>query len=135
MSTFYGCNDEEFYDSSWEEAAISLWENGDAEIGDEATVYSMEFVKCKASDFLPSMAEDLVERAYDELGESPNDWSFGAEEDKALQGAVGDFVNYWCHANNCEPPLHRGVGKSEKIRVRFTDEFGESEIITEGGEA
>lgn len=128
MDKCYSCNEDEYYHTSIEDAVEDLWNGGQYEIGEVATIWEGDPDLKTASHFTPNMAEYLQERAYDELGEVTDSWEFSEKEDKSLQNAVNKAVDDWATANNMQPKFY-SVENVREIQVRFTNEDGDFEVV------
>lgn len=130
MDKCYSCDEENFSHSSIEDAAQDLWEGSDDhKVGDIVTIWEGDPVRHTAGGLVPNMADELTERAYDEIGEHSDTWEFSREEEKSLQEAVEKTVNEWADANNMQPRFW-GIINTREIKVRFTGENGECEEVT-----
>lgn len=119
VKTIYGHNDDLFTDRCEEEAAVSAWENGEYKIGDEVTVFSLDFRRAHASEFMPDVVEHMIDQAYGQIGEFAEEWRIGDDESKELQSAVNALVD-----SKLKCPLWWPVGKTSEHKMRFTDDTG-----------
>jgi hypothetical protein len=97
-------------DDFWENASTDLFDpvndvfqdSSDLHDGSVITVYKGLLQKSKASDHLPSVAESMIENAYDNIGECAESW-FSNEDCLELQDAVSNFVDEWMSKRNLQP--------------------------------
>lgn len=129
MDLCYSSNNEEFSHTTLADAVDEYYcHNAAPPIGSTATVYEAETKPYKASRFVPDVLDHMKESAYDEAGESAESWDFTKEQATSLQEAVEKAVDDWATANNMQPNFY-GVGKSHPIEVRFTNEYGDFELV------
>jgi len=134
MKKCYSHDEEDFSCDSVEEAAELAWDrNEENKIGDVITLWEGEAVPLSASRFTPPMADYLTERAYEEHGEYAEAWKFSKEEEKSLQDAVDALVDEWATKNNMHPRFYK-VTNVQPFQIRFTDEDGGCEVVSENTE-
>lgn len=130
----YSTNNEDFDHKTAEDAAQQLWDDpsdegeGEPKAGDVVTIYEGDCRKAIASELLPDVAEILMDQAYNEAGESSEDWEFTEEQSESLQEVMKNALDAWATANDMQPKFCTVV-KSRAVQMRFTDESGNSERV------
>lgn len=126
--TYYSINEEDFCYGCPEEAAEAVWNLGDYEVGDQFDIWEGEAVPFRAEDFIPDMADCMINSACDDMGEHADDWDFSPEESKSLQRAVKDAVSKWADQNNAHPTFY-GIKNVKKITMEFINEEGDAKTL------
>lgn len=86
--------------------------DGELSSGDVVDIYEGDVVKPKASAFLPRISELMAEIAYNDIGDTAENWP-GAESADSLQCAVSEFVDRWFD----ERKMHPEFGAVNNIRL------------------
>jgi len=125
---YYSTNEEEFSYDNLHGAVIDVLGSKGWKVGDIVSVWRGEPSPFRASYFVPTMADQLTERASDEMGEHADGWEFSKQDLETLQDAVEKAVDAWADTRNMHPKFF-SVRNVVPIEVRVLDEDGEYEII------
>ena len=128
MKKCYSTNEEDFNHDSVDESVESLLEDTYLRTGETATLWEADALQHPASYYVREMADDMMERASEEVGEYADGWDFSREQTKSLQEAVNVAVDEWATANNMRPHFYT-VENVVPFTVRFTDDNGGFEIL------
>lgn len=126
----YSADQEDYSYDNVHDAAEEFWNSALPDVGSICTLWVGEKEEYTASQFLPDIADALLEKAYDDAGEYADRWHFTADQQKELQILVADTVDLWARANGKQPNFYR-VRNSREIQIRFINEDGECEIVDE----
>jgi hypothetical protein len=116
----YSTDGERFDFDSLEEAAEDVWNNTEACIGMEVTIYVGEKVSHQASDFLPYIAENMLDNAYDKVGDCSESWELSGVEGREMEEAVRNAVDAWATQYDKHPKFY-SVANVRPIDVTFAD--------------
>lgn len=129
IKTYYSNDQEDFSFDSPESAAEELFSmSEELKPGDIVTVWEGDAVKKKASDYVLPMAVSMTERAWDDVHDFADSWEFTKDEAASIQKAVEKAVDDWADANDMHPEFY-SILRSRPIKMRFTNEDGDSEVV------
>ena len=104
----------EYYFSSLQEAMNNSF-GFLPEEGEEIFGWEADKVYFKASDFFHLGSDDLINNAYDEVGEMSDIWDFSREEENSLEKELKKALDDWCDKNNKHPEFW-GVKNEREIK-------------------
>jgi len=127
MNDKYSANEEDYNHDTAEEAAEDIWNTTKAKKGDIVTVWRGSASKPRASRFLPWIDECIGERAHLLGGEHADGFGLTLDEAVRLQRHMEAAVDAWYDKTNNQPEFYT-INKVVEIKMRFTDDDGESEV-------
>ncbi len=120
------CKDESDWthaDESLEEVVTQYFDDLCESENGVITLYKGEAHMHKASNFTPSIWDDMINRACDEAGEHSDDWAYSLdkEDEKELQKLVDQTVDRFFDERDNQPRFSR-IKNDKPVKVRV---FGE----------
>jgi len=125
---YYSSNEELFNDDDWRDSADRVFDDVDAKVGDIRTIYSGEAIKYAASDFTLDYIEQMGEQAYDNVGESAQDFpDCTPDQEKELIESIKKVIDAWA-SNHGLHPRFWGIKNQKPLRVKLVAD-GEYELL------
>lgn len=119
---YYSVDEENFSHSDMADAVQEVFDYVGAKPGDERTIYEGTAKKLTAGSFVPCIEDDLINSAFDEVGEFADGWLEGLTPDQRgdLADRVKAAVNSWADDHGLQPTFFT-VENVREIKVRLLD--------------
>jgi len=116
----YSTDGERFEYTEYDDAVEMAFDFEDLTIGSTASVFKGNAKLKKASDYLPSFIDEMIESSYEDLGEHAEFWLYEMkpEDGKELESILKNTVDKWMDEKGLSPTFF-GVDNIQEIKLEY----------------